>query len=91
MRRAGSVRIDPVVPVSHWSRTMFIALPLGELGAGGERLIELNGAQLLADLGYQFLLQLPQIRPGWQADPLAQALGRAFQPRRPLWVTLRQR
>ena len=33
----------------------------------------------------------PQIRPGRQADPLAQALGRAFQPRRPLRVALRQR
>ena len=54
-----------------------------------ERLVELRGAQLLADLGYQFLLQPPLIRPGRQADSLAQALGRAFEPRGPLWVTLR--
>ena len=39
-------------------------LALGELGTVGERLIELIGAQLLADLGYQLLLQPPQIRPG---------------------------
>src|SRR5216684_8204673 len=45
-------------------------LSLGEPGAGGERLVELGGAQLLADLGYQFLLQPPHIRPGRQADPL---------------------
>src|SRR5207302_261230 len=54
-------------------------LPLGEPGAGGERLVELGGAQLLADLGYQFLLQPPQIWPGRQADPLAQALVVAAQ------------
>ena len=78
-------------PVPRWYRDDVYRLPLGEPRAGGERLIELGGAQLLADLGYQFLLQPPQIRPGRQADPLAQALGRAFQPRRPLWVILRQR
>ena len=34
-------------------------LLLGEPEAVGERLVELGGAQFLADLGYQLLLQLP--------------------------------
>ena len=34
-------------------------LLLGEPEAGRERLVELGGAQLLADLGQQLLLQLP--------------------------------
>ena len=59
-------------------------LPLGEPGAGRERLIELARAQSVARLGYQIGLHPPQMRPRRLADPPAQAVGRAFQQRRPL-------
>jgi hypothetical protein len=66
-------------------------LPLGEPGAGGERLIELARAQPLADLGHQVGLHPSQRRPRREPDAPAQALGRSFQARRPLWVSLRER
>ena len=66
-------------------------LPLGEPGAGGECLIELARAQPLADLGHQLSLHLPQVRPGRQAHPPAQALRRAFQPRCLLQVAVCER
>jgi len=58
-------------------------LPLGEHGAGEERLIERNAAELVADSGHQLALYRPQVGPRRQANPPAQALGRAFQQRRP--------
>ena len=66
-------------------------LLLGEPGAGGERLIEPGCAQPLADLGHQIGLHPPQMRPRRQADPPAQALGRAFQQRRPVRVAVCER
>ena len=66
-------------------------LLLGEPGAGGERLIEPGCAQPLADLGHQIGLDPPQMRPCPQANPPAQALGRAFQQRRPVRVTVCER
>ena len=54
-------------------------VPLGEPGAGGERLVEPGRAQRVADLGHQRGLYPPQMRPRRQADPPAQAFSRAFQ------------
>jgi hypothetical protein len=77
----GSGRLGPsAAPVSdHGYRLL-----LGKPGADGERLIEPGPAQPLTDLGHQFGFHLPQVRPGRQSEPAAQALGRAFQPRCPL-------
>jgi hypothetical protein len=63
-------------------------LLLGKPGADGECLIEPGRAQPLADLGHKFGFHLPQVRPGRQSDPAAQALGRALQPRRPVQVAV---
>src|SRR5215475_8045612 len=46
-------------------------LPLGKPGAGGERSIQVVGAQLLADLGHKIGFHTPQMRPRRQADPPA--------------------
>src|SRR5215471_17621819 len=46
-------------------------LPLGKPGAGGERSIDVVGAQLLADLGHKIGFHTPQMRPRRQADPPA--------------------
>jgi hypothetical protein len=66
-------------------------LLLGEPGSGGERPIDPGRAQPVPGLGHQIGLYSPQMRPGLQADPPAQALGRAFQQRRPLRVAVRER
>ena len=86
---SGSGRPGPraaLVPDDHRYR-----LPLGEPRAGSGRLIEPPRSQPLADLGHQIGLHSPQMRPGRQAHPPAQAPGRAFQPRRPFRVTPSQR
>jgi hypothetical protein len=66
-------------------------VPLGEPGASGEGLIEPAAAQPVADPGHQIGLHPPQMRPRRQADPPSQALGCAFQQRRPVRVSVGER
>ena len=66
-------------------------LALVEPGTDRDRLIKPVRAQHLAKLGHQLGLRRPQHRPGPQAHPLAQAIGGAFQQRRPLRVALPER
>ena len=66
-------------------------LPAIEPGPGGEHLVEPVHVQRLAELGHHLGLPLPLQRPRPQADPLAQALGRPGQQRRPFPVTLNER
>jgi len=47
-------------------------------------------AERLADMGHQPGLRLPQHRPHPHASPLAQAISRPRQQRRPLGVALRE-
>jgi hypothetical protein len=80
---SGRLRLSAALVSDHRYRLL-----LAKPGTDGERLIEPGGTQPVADLGHQFGFHLPQVRPGRQSDPAAQALGRAFQPRCPLRIAV---